>query len=297
MLVKERHGHEHRFQEGTDRGQAEGNKGGKAVKAIWTKNSKLGVVLLAVAALMVAMPPARTLAGPDSDGFVTEGNKNWCGTQESFTGLQGDGTPDLFVVLGNQHSIDFNTHIQNGFVQSLTKGNLQGIRVHNATGNTCSDRQVFQGISQKAVHIHENLDLTSDNPLGICICERCTPNGWDQVAIFTERIRQDIKDNCPAGWTCKVDRTEIQCTGGDSGNCYQSGSPFFNHYLKHIVAHEIGHNLYLTLYMGPDGTYHYDERKKVIMSNRVFIKTHGNTATWHITGQWKKDSKDNYRLK
>jgi hypothetical protein len=206
--------------------------------------------------------------------------------------------------------IDFVADIQNGFVSTLqdTYPNvLSPIKVHRvlkseACEGGVNDRRVFSLAAptdqtpQKAMHVHETADIDNDYPLGECICSRCTPNQYDHVWVYTERIRKEIQDICKDGWTCKDMPTAKSCQG--AGPCSSRYSEFFKRYLKHIVAHAMGHNLLLTPTLNK-GVPHYPERDKVVMSDRVMVRIRSKqkTAEWHITGEWHTDSQEKFLLK
>jgi hypothetical protein len=292
------------------------------VKAKWTKNGKLGVILLAVAALAVATLPARALGvDEDGDGFSAqieeENGATYClggcldakGAQVQTCGDEfiGDDRPDLFVTLDSiTQTIKFVDHIQNGFLKDLKRRRGgKAIHVHDATGrvrecgiNCLEDRQVFcPDILQKSINVTENT-AGGDGAMGQCICERCTPNDWDFITIFPNRILDDIRENCTTNKTCEVNKSDpaIEC-GPGMINCDHPDGPLFQLYLTHVVAHEIGHNIMLADSMGDDGTYHKNASEKVVMSNRVFIRNRGNTAIWYFTGSWSSGSQDGFLLK
>ena len=151
-------------------------------------------------------------------------------------------TEDLFVILvrasGSKIPPDADNPLQ--FVSNtLALGGL-GITIHLITEAHVLDpisRKVSLSSGQRAVHIAESLDPGSTaeqkNTLGAC------DQGMvlDGCIVWTQRIENKIAAICGPNWmgdaTCKDKATSMY------------GQNLLDRYIKHTIAHEIGHALNL----------------------------------------------------
>lgn len=159
-------------------------------------------------------------------------------------------TEDLFVILvravsGSKIPPDADNPLQ--FVSNtLALGGL-GITVHLITEAYVENsitRRVSLSSGQRAVHVVESLDPGSTaeqiNTLGAC------DQGMvlDGCIVWTQRIENKIAAICGVNWigdtTCKDKAT----------NAF--GLNLLNRYIKHTIAHEVGHALNLKV----DFPYH-----------------------------------------
>lgn len=152
-------------------------------------------------------------------------------------------TEDLFVILvravsGSKIPPDADNPLQ--FVSNtLALGGL-GITIHLITEAHVLDpisRKVSLSSGQRAVHIAESLDPGSTaeqiNTLGAC------DQGMvlDGCIVWTQRIENKIKSICGPNWmtdpTCKDKATLAY------------GQALLYRYIKHTIAHELGHAINL----------------------------------------------------
>ena len=111
--------------------------------------------------------------------------------------------------------------------------------------------------TQNAVKVTENSDATSTTILGQATYG--TPQGLDGVIIYTKRIKAFIDTTC-AGKTCT-----------DSTGSITNTADLTTKYIKHTIAHEVGHDVSLTgTSNAAYGGYHYATGTKTIMEQTVY---------------------------
>lgn len=165
-------------------------------------------------------------------------------------------TKDLFVILvpASQNSL-FPDNPLEYVVAPQVQGGL-GITAHiinMVQAYNPSTRVVTSVSSQKAVKVTENLDATSGNIiLGMASCG--TPMGLDLATIYTQRIVNHVTSVLGASNT----NLQNQITT----------------YIKHTIAHEVGHMLgpLAPKYVDTFGGNHYKTGTKVVMDQSVYYK-------------------------
>jgi hypothetical protein len=186
---------------------------------------------------------------------------------------------DLFVILvpasnsiltyyfGN-NLMETLEYITNPIGQAASQGGL-GLTVHFI--GDFPDRQVTSASPQKAIRIGETLDMS--DPLTLGISNYGTPNGIDFATIFTQRIVQFVNSLC-ANANC-VDSTGL------------TNDELKKKYIKHVIAHEVGHVVLLTNVSNPDfGGYHYKTGTNVILDQSVYYTNKRGSVTYYIGTQY-----------
>jgi len=187
---------------------------------------------------------------------------------------------DLFVILapwpsppdniliqyfGSNNLMQTLEYVTNPIGQAAGQGGL-GVTVHLI--GDFADRKVTSGSPQKAIRIAESPD--NSDPLTLGISNYGTPNGIDFATIFTRRIVSFIDSLCPANTTC-VDSTGL------------TSLELKKKYIKHVIAHEVGHVVLLTNVSNPNyGGYHYKSGTNVLMDQAIYFTNKSGTVTYYI---------------
>jgi len=235
-------------------------------------------VLLAIAMAFIQTPALAVVdcfgsydpgGDDDNDGFTNSEECNGITLYDGsiFNSLNPN-TKDLFVIMVKVASTKLRADVDwYEFVsRPLAQGGL-GIAIHEITQTQAySDRRVTASSSQKAVRITESLNpgSTDIEKKTFGNAEPGTPNGLDDATIWTQRVINYINTTC----------------GGDSSNCRDSftnytGQALVDLYIKHVVAHEIGHMLgpLAPVYNSNFGGYHYKTGTNVEMDQFVKYKS------------------------
>ena len=139
-----------------------------------------------------------------------------------------------------------------------------------------SDRTVSPyptGSAQKAVRVTESLDPGVKTPTDTTIIFGLSDRGveLDSVTIYTQRILNYLLTTCN---NC----SGLPCGTATSG-CRDSftnsfGQGLFDQYIKHTIAHEVGHAVQLTsTYNANYNGYHYASGTNVEMDQAIFYKS------------------------
>jgi hypothetical protein len=216
----------------------------------------------------------------DGDGFTDYDECHGILLKGSSTRMSMDpNVKDVFVVLiratetgGPQTNIPSNW---SEFLSNpLSMGGL-GITIHEVTKDQVeSDRTVCPNCSltigsqtrQKAVRITESLDpgTTDQQKKTFGLAEWGTPNDLDDATIWTQRIINYIKSVCGNSYNTSSCRDSSTRAYGQNLN---------DIYIKHTIAHEIGHMVKLTgKYTSSYGGYHYKSGTGVEMDQAVSVK-------------------------
>jgi hypothetical protein len=230
-------------------------------------------------------------ADSDGDGFVDYEECNGItfyggGTFPGYKNRTGDrkqyldpNSKDLFVIMAPATGGYFNSLGANRLeyiYNSASNGGL-GISTHEiasnkaaadrtvckaATGYTCT-KPTGQTVLQKAVKGTENLNDggtgANRNILASSSSMHGTPNGTDLCMIYTVRIKNSIQEKCGCQNIDKADASNT-CNGCcDNATPQTCGQALFYKYIKHTIAHEIAHQLMLTITNDPTWGWHYPE--------------------------------------
>jgi hypothetical protein len=278
--------------------------------------SRMVLVVLAAAALVLSVVPTETLAqtpseicaqlapdgDEDGDGFTNfqecEGLLPAVGAHITFFGLLNapDLTDrasylhplerDLFVILVPEMPSNFPANPLEFVSRPQADGGL-GITLHVITPADpeyqeviAYDRAITYEIGtpltplQKAVRVTEDL-----HPEGIILgyANQGTPNGLDEAIIYTEHIKSHV--NFVYGDPALVPEGLIDT------------------YIKHTIAHEIGHMTSLAVeYNRRFGGYHYKSGSEVIMEQAVKYTDKGGNITFYISTEYAAPSQQGFRL-
>lgn len=113
--------------------------------------------------------------------------------------------------------------------------------------------------TQKAVKVSESSNVTSTTVLGTSTYG--TPNGTNNVIVYTKRIQAFIDSVCTSGIT--------SCT--DSSGQATDKAAVAIRYIKHTIAHEVGHDVSLTRTSNAAyGGYHYATGTNTVMEQSVY---------------------------
>lgn len=142
---------------------------------------------------------------------------------------------------------------------------------------------------QKAVQVVDNTTGGFSEILGITTGG--TPNTTSPVTIYTQRIINFLDSAC-SGRVCVDDSTSY---------IYGQGANFRDQFVRHVLAHELGHTVTrvspLDTVVGP----HYPAENKVIMSQYVYKEypsgTGGIDVKFFIPTVWTDNDKSGARVK
>jgi hypothetical protein len=138
------------------------------------------------------------------------------------------------------------------------------------TGSTACQIPTGQSVRQKAVKVTESLDQTADNVLGFT--SGCTtPNGMDLTTIYTQKIYNLL---------------------------YSIGQQDKLHlYIKHTIAHEIGHTLgpLAPVNIPEYGPYHYQSANNDLIMDQSVYQDANNVV--HIGIEFTAGDQAGIRLK
>jgi hypothetical protein len=130
-------------------------------------------------------------------------------------------------------------------------------------------------ITQKAVRITEDLDA---NGIVLGVANQGTPNGLDEASIFTERIKNHVQS------TCAEADSAANCTDKATGF---SGQDLIDLYIRHTIAHEIGHMTMLAVdYTRRFGGFHYKAGSEVILEQAVKYTSKKGKVTFYISTKY-----------
>jgi hypothetical protein len=224
--------------------------------------------------LGILLPPGLTITLPDG---TTTNLLPPCGDSPADRSFCVDPTTkDLFVILVRATP----SHLPQNpleFVSRPTQEGGLGITVHELISTPDpSGEDPGRSISpnQKAVRVTEDLD-TNGEVLGIA--NYGTPNQLDYAMVYTQRIINHIDSVCEGATTQCADASGI------------SRPALYDLYIKHTIAHEIGHMLALTTdYNERFGGHHYASGSRIIMEQSVKYtsKQGGRNVTFYISTEY-----------
>jgi len=188
--------------------------------------------------------------------------------------------PDLFVILVPAAPSNFPPNPLEYVSNSMAAGGL-GVTTHLIPFNEANpDRFVSPNIPQKAIRITEDL-----HPDGIILgyANQGTPNGLDEAIIYTEHIKNHVTA------TCAEANTPANCT--DSATGVSGPAAIIPIYIKHTIAHEIGHMTSLAVeYNRRFGGYHYKSGSEEVMEQAVKYTSKGGKVTFYISTKYAEPS-------
>jgi hypothetical protein len=175
-------------------------------------------------------------------------------------------TLDLFVILvpkiGGYFSTIPSPPSPLEFISNPKGSGGLGIAVHLINANqvaTNPDRKVCSNCqtgfnTQKALRITESLDISNPKILGSSPSQHGNPNQTDTAVVYTERIKDSLELQC--GCTNILSGCDVCCDNATQKTC---GANLFYKYIKHSIAHEIGHQIMLTTTKDASWNWHYPE--------------------------------------
>jgi hypothetical protein len=192
---------------------------------------------------------------------------------------------DLFVIMAPASGGYFNSLGTNRleYIYNSTNNGGLGISTHEIdTTKAAADRTVCktatnypctkptgQTYLERAVKVTESLDDggtgVNRNILASSSSMHGTPNGTDLCMIYTVRIKNSLQGKC--GCTNILDASCANCCD-NTGVC---GTNLFYKYIKHTIAHEIGHQIMLTKTNDPTWGWHYPEGTGVDLDYQVIF--------------------------
>jgi hypothetical protein len=288
-------------------------KGGKIMKKRQTTNKRYGLALLAIVAVFLVIFPcqagaqtddqicaavgaADSGADYDNDGFTDfqecNGIALFDGTQ--FPGSNNSGADrslrlgpadkDLFVILVRAANTLIPMDDPLEFVSAPPDQGGLGIITHLITESQADDRTVSPPWPQKAVRITEDPD-----PEGIILgyANQGTPNGLDEAIIYTRHIEKHVEEVCAEGY--------VYCR--NSAPFADSPDTIIPIYIKHTIAHEIGHMTMLAVdYNRRFGGYHYKAGSEVVLEQAVKYTSKKGKVTFYISTEYAEPSQQGVQL-
>jgi hypothetical protein len=255
-------------------------------------NVKIGLKFLMVAAFVLAVISTQAwaqvdcaaspsnVADHDGDGF-TDLQECTDGGITLFSGVvvpTDPMVPDLFVILVPANPSNFPPNPLQFVSDPINAGGL-GIVTHEIPfAQANPDRFVSPESQQKAVRITENL-----HPEGIILgyANQGTPNDLDAAIIYTEHIKSHVETVCAEG--------TVYCR--DSATGASGPAAIIPIYIKHTIAHEIGHMTDLAVdYNRRFGGYHYKAGSEVVMEQAVKYTSKKGKVTFYISTEYAEPS-------
>jgi len=269
-----------------------------------TRKGWLLFALLALAVGVVSLPVfagAATVADADNDGFsdteeaagitLTGGTLvPGCGASVPAPGQTRNAcldpkTKDLFVIftpLATNSSMPAFNDAMEYVWRSKASGGLE-IATHSITAAQVKTAPRNVTATQKAVKVGEASDATSTTVLGTSTYG--TPNGTNNVIVYTKRIQAFIDGVCPAGVTCT-----------DSTGLLDKAAVVAK-YIRHTIAHEIGHDVSLTGTSNASyGGYHYATGTNTVMEQSVY-KTTTSGVKFYVSDTFTSVDQGGYKMK
>jgi hypothetical protein len=263
-------------------------------------NLRIGLKFLMVAAFVLAIISTQALAqvdcalspsnmeDSDGDGFM---DAHECSGITLFSGVVVNTNPDisdLFVILVPANPSNFPPNPLEFVSNPIAAGGL-GVVTHLIPSDEANpDRFVSLDSPQKAVRITEDL-----HPEGIILgyANQGTPNGLDDALIYTEHIKNHVEEVCDEGYQyCKY-------TAPD-GTEFIGANAIIPIYIKHTIAHEIGHMTKLAVdYNRRFGGYHYKAGSKVVLEQAVKYTSKKGKVTFYISTQYAEPSQQGVQLR
>jgi hypothetical protein len=196
----------------------------------------------------------------------------------------GPAEKDLFVILVRAANSLIPMDDPLEFVSApIDQGGL-GIITHLITEAQADDRTVSPPWPQKAVRVTED-----PHPDGIILgyANQGTPNGLDDATIYTEHIRKHVEDVCAEG--------TVYCR--NSTPFADGPAAIIPIYIKHTIAHEIGHMTRLAVdYNRRFGGYHYKAGSEVILEQAVKYTSKKGKVTFYISTEYAEPSQQGIQL-
>jgi len=266
--------------------------GGHIMKKKQKINIKIGLMLLAVAALLLAVVPTQACdqsIDQDCDGFIDDLEESTNGFMLPSHLIGVNGGVRLFLDPTIKDSVvilvpsPLASNLDDPF--KYVRGFEDGINVHMVQcyppGTECI-RDLESDLGQKAIMAQEILGGSST--LGKCDEEWCTPNsGLDNIKVFTEAIKNHIASKC-----ANIADAKCKSSGGLTGVALE------NLYIQHTFAHEWGHDGKLRKdNVQKTGGWHYAAKEDRINSQYVRTRTGKTSVTWLIGTEFgRKDFDD-----
>jgi hypothetical protein len=272
--------------------------GGKTMKKSQKINTKAGLGLLMVAALVLAAFSTQAwalvdcaaspsnVADHDGDGFT---DAQECGGitlyHDGSTLTMNPNNPDLFVILIPATPSNFPPNPLEFVSNPITSGGL-GLTTHLIPpASARSDRLVSPDSPQKAVRITENL-----HPEGVILgyANQGTPNDLDAAIIYTEHIKNHVETVCAEEGTTYC-RNSVPFADGPAA--------IILIYIKHTIAHEVGHMTMLAVeYNRRFGGYHYKAGSEVVLEQAVKYTSKKGKVTFYISTDYAEPSQQGVQL-
>ena len=179
--------------------------------------------------------------GQECDGFTTAGGEPIASGELDPT------TADLFYLVSDLSFNDLAATDSYGNSSLLfaalasdpdaltfySSGDLR-VRTHRITSDYCgSDRLIANGV--RAARIVESLSLTAEGTY-LGSTEQSVPSDSGVFStIYTQKIKNNVDENCPPGTSCAIKGTSINNSNGSDN------TPITNRWILQVVSHEVGH--------------------------------------------------------
>ncbi len=130
------------------------------------------------------------------------------------------------------------------------------------------------GITTEGVKITEDLDMTYTGCPWLC---QLWDTEWSGLSatVYTARIIGHVNS------VCSPAVSDGDCKDADGVTIGRAA--VINKYIKHTIAHEVGHNMVLTdTYNKRFGGYHYKTGSATVLDQSVYYTNKNDKVTWYI---------------
>jgi hypothetical protein len=173
------------------------------------------------------------------------------------------------------------------FINASTAAGGLGLVTHVITPAQAPSTRYINA-TQKAIRITENLDPGTSDTLGVA--NYGTPNDLDFATIYTARITEHVNS------VCSQASSNLNCKDIDGVTI--GAEALIDKYIKHTIAHEMGHLMSLTTdYNSRFGGYHYRTGTGVELDQSVYYISKSGKVTFYIGSTFTNADQTGLKLK
>jgi hypothetical protein len=173
------------------------------------------------------------------------------------------------------------------FISASNAAGGLGLATHVITPAQAQSTRYINA-TQKAIRITENLEPGTSDTLGVA--NYGTPNDLDFATIYTQRIKEHVNS------VCSQAASNSDCKDIDGVTI--GAEALSNKYIKHTIAHEMGHLMSLTpAYTDRFGGYHYKTGTGVELDQSVYYTAKSGKVTFYIGSKFTNADQTGLKLK